>query len=70
MDTRYQRTGPLKKLTSERISKKLLCLLLKKYRMTGSVADHHTVLAKRKNTDEHYRFIDECTAENDELTAL
>ena len=55
--------------TSERISYKLLCLLLKKYCLSGSIADHQTIRAKKKIADEHYRFIDECTAENEELTA-
>ena len=40
-----------------------------KYRMTGSVAGHRTVKPPRKLTDEHYRFIDECMADDDELTA-
>ena len=42
------------------VTKKSLCLLLKKYRMTGSVAGHRTVKPPRKLTNEHYRFIDEC----------
>jgi len=50
------------------VSKKSLCLLMKKYRITGSVADHRTVKPPRKLTDEHYQFLDECM-ENDELTA-
>lgn len=52
------------------VSKKSLCLLLRKYRKTGSVADHRTIPARRKLKDEHYRFIDERMAENDQLTAL
>ena len=51
------------------VSKKLLCLLLKKYRSTGSVADRRTTTPKKKLTDDHYRFIDDRMAENDELTA-
>ena len=49
------------------VSKKSLCLLLK-YRMTMSVADHRIVKPPRKLTDEHYRFIDDCMAKDDELT--
>jgi len=51
------------------VSKKSLYLLMKKYKITGSVADHRTVKPPRKLTDEHYRFLDECMADNDELTA-
>ena len=51
------------------VSKKSLCLLIKKYRLTGSVADHRTVKPPKKLKDEHYRFIDECMATDDELTA-
>ena len=51
------------------VSKKSLHLLLKKYKMTGSVADHRTVKPPRKLGDEHYRFIDDCMASDDELTA-
>ena len=51
------------------VSKKSLCLLMKKYRITGSVADHRTVKPPRKLSDEHYRFLDECMANDDELTA-
>ena len=51
------------------VSKKLLCLLIKKYRMTGSVADNRKVKPPKKLKDEHYRFIDECMADDDELTA-
>ena len=51
------------------VSKKSLCLLMKKYRITGPVADHRTVKPLRKLTDEHYRFLDECMANDDELTA-
>ena len=51
------------------VSKKSLCLLMKKYRITGSVADHRTVKPPRKLTDEHHRFLNECMADDDELTA-
>ena len=36
------------------VSKMLLCLLIKNYRMTGSVADNRTVKPARKLKDEHY----------------
>ena len=60
-----------RRLASEDItvSKKSLSLLLRKYRTTGSVADHQTVKPPRKLTDEHYHFIDDCMADDDELTA-
>ena len=51
------------------VSKKSLCLLLRKYRTTGSVADHQTAKPPRKLTDEHNHFIDDCMADDDELTA-
>ena len=51
------------------VSKKLLCLLLKKYKITGSVADRRTVKPPRKLDNQHYRFIDDCMGEDDELTA-
>jgi transposase len=51
------------------VSKKSLSLLIKTYRLTGSVADHRTIKPARKLKDEHYRFIDECMATDDELTA-
>ena len=50
-------------------SKRSLCLLLKKYKMTGSMADCQTVKPPRKLDDQHYRFINVCTANDDELTA-
>ena len=51
------------------VSKMSLCLLIKKYRVTGSVADHRTVKLPKKLSNAHYRFIDDCMAEDDELTA-
>ena len=36
---------------------------------TGSVADNRKVKPPKKLKDEHYRFIDECMADDDELTA-
>ena len=49
--------------------KKSLCLLLKKYRMSGSVVDYQTGKPLRKLIDKHYRFIDDCMEEDNELTA-
>ena len=55
------------------VSKKSLCLLLKRFRTTGLVADtrvdKRSTRPRKKLTDEHYRFIDERMAEDDELTA-
>ena len=51
------------------VSKKSLHLQLKKYKTTGSVADRRTVRPPRKLREEHYRFIDDCVASDDELTA-
>ena len=42
---------------------------MKKYHKTGSVRDYRTVKPARKLKDKHYRFIDECMANDDELTA-
>ena len=52
------------------VSKKSLCLLLKRSRTTGSVADRRSIKPRKKLTDEHYTFIDECMAEDDELTTM
>ena len=49
-------------------SKKSLCLLIKKYKNTGSVADACKARRPRK-LQEHYRFIDDAMAENDQLTS-
>ena len=51
------------------VSKKSLCLLIKRLRTTGSVADRRSTRPRKKLKDEKYRFIDECMAEDDELTA-
>ena len=51
------------------VSKKSLCLLIKRFRATGSVADRRSTRPRKKLKDEQYRFIDECMAEDDELTA-
>ena len=49
------------------VSKKSLHLLLKKYKMTGSVADRRTVKPPRKLGDEHYRFIDDFKASDERV---
>ena len=48
------------------ISKKTLCVLIQKL---GSVADERRKKRPRKLQDEHYRFVDDVMAENDELTS-
>lgn len=53
-------------------SKKSRCLLLKRFHSTGSVADKRSTRPRRSRAnrlDEHYRFIDECMAEDDKLAA-
>ena len=50
------------------VSKKSLCLLLRKYRQTGSVADYRTTKPPKKLQENHYRFIDNAMADNDELS--
>ena len=52
------------------VSKTSICLLIKKYKATGLVADHRPHQQPRKLQDIHYRFIDERMSENDELTAV
>ena len=51
------------------VSKKSLCLLLKKYKTTWSVADRRTVTPPRKLDNQHYHFINDCMANDDDLTA-
>lgn len=51
------------------VSRTSLCLLIKKFKSTGSVADYRPIPRPKKLKNEHYRFIDEKMAENDELTA-
>ena len=51
------------------ISKKSLCLLISKYKNTGTVADARTRTRPRKLQEEHYRFIDDAMADNDQLTS-
>ena len=50
------------------VSKKSLCLNIRKYKLTGSVADRCTYKPPKKLNDAHYRFIDNAMAENDELS--
>ena len=59
-------------LLAERIKvlKKSLCVLIGKYKRTGSVADERKTRRSRKLEDEHLRFVDDAMAENDELTSL
>ena len=50
------------------VSKKSLCVLIQKYRKTGSVADYRPTKPPKKLKEDHYRFIDQAMAENDELS--
>ena len=47
---------------------KSLCLLICKYRQTGSVADYRTTKPPRKLQENHFRFIDSAIVHNDELS--
>ena len=49
------------------VSKKSLCLLIRKYVETGTVADKKTRKQDVKLTTEHYKFIDEAMVDNPEL---
>ena len=51
------------------VSKNSLCSLIKKFRLTGSVADRPRRHKPRILTDEQIRFLDDCMAEDDELPA-
>ena len=51
------------------VSKTSLCLNIRKYKLTGLVADRRTYKPLKKLSDAHYRFIDNAMAENDELSA-
>lgn len=51
------------------VSRKSLCLLLTKVSHDW-IAHVQTPHVRRKLTDVHYWFADECMAENDKLTAL
>ena len=44
------------------VSKKLLCLNIGKYKLTGLVADRRTYKPLKKLNDAHYRFIDNAMA--------
>ena len=50
------------------VSKTSLCLLIKKFKNTGSVADNRIMPRPRKLDHEHLKFIDECMASNNELS--
>ncbi len=54
---------------NQTVSKKSLCLLIRKYKRTGSVANIPARRPPKKLQDVHYRFIDDAMAENDELSA-
>lgn len=51
------------------VSKKSLCLLIRKQKLTGSIANKKVPKRQKKLTDEHYRFIDAAMARNNELSA-
>ena len=48
------------------VSKKSLCLLIRKYKQTGSVANKKATRQPTKLVDVHYQFIDAAMANNDE----
>ena len=50
------------------VSKNSLCHLIKKYKNPGSVTDARKARQPHKLQEEHYRFIDDAMAENDQLT--
>ena len=50
------------------VSKKSLCLNIRKYKLTGSVAGHRTYKPPKKLNNAHYRFIVNAMAENDKLS--
>ena len=52
------------------VSKTSLCLLIKKYKATGSEADYRPTARPKKLKDIHYRFINKQTAKDDELTGI
>ena len=51
------------------VSKKSLCLLIKKQQLTGSVSNKKAPKRDKKLADVHYKFIDAAMARNDELSA-
>ena len=51
------------------VSKKSLCLNIRKYKLTGLVADRRIYKPPKKLNDAYYRFIDNAITENDELSA-
>ena len=54
----------------EVVSKTSLCLLIKKYKATGSVADYRPTARPKKLKEIHYQFIDKQMAKDDELTGI
>ena len=58
------------RLEGEIVSKTSLCLLIKKYKTTGSEADYRPTARPKKLKDIHYRFINKQTAKDDELTGI
>ena len=50
------------------VSKTSICILIRKYKLTGSVADFRPIPPPRKLKEEHYRFIDDCMAADQELS--
>lgn len=50
------------------VSKTSLCLLIKKYKATGSVADYRPTARPKKVKEIHYQFIDGQMAKDDKLT--
>ena len=52
-----------------RVSKKSLCLLIRKYKETSSVCDRKYQRIRKSLNQEQYRYIDNCMAENKELTS-
>lgn len=52
-----------------RVSKKSLCLLIKKYKETSSAADRKYQRNHKSPNSKQYRYLDNCMAENKELTS-
>ena len=51
------------------VSKNSLCVLICKCKITGSVADDRKKKQPQKFQDEHFHFVNDVMAENDELTS-
>jgi len=52
-----------------KVSNASLCLNIRKYKLTGLVADRRIYKPPKKLNDAYYRFIDNAITENDELSA-